>query len=456
MGLGLNGGGAAAARFLAESGAKVLATDLRDEITLKPTLDKLSDLTVEYRLGEHLLADFSQADIVIKNPACKQDSPFLQAATQIETDLSLFLKLSSNPILAVTGSKGKSTTVSALYQMLKESEHNAFLGGNITVSPLSFFDQTQEHPDAPVVLELSSWQLADIALVERQDKEAILKPEISVITNIMHDHQNAYSDFQHYVDDKKIIFQNQNEDSILICKEDHYGKQFCSESKAQTITVQEGLMEAEESVFLKEDLSGWIKSKGICQQLIPQQLTIKGNHNRINLLMAAAVAYCFGEDPKMIKESAQRFSGIPYRMETVASGIVGTTSVEWINDSAATMPDAMLASCDSYTDPVYLITGGTDKELDFTPYKEIPKNVEKIYLLAGNASEKLAPFLNPRYQETLQFNQFDKLIEEIKKDIETSTLRKAIILLSPGAASFGMFKNEFDRGDQFTKLALSK
>lgn len=456
MGLGLNGGGAAAARFLAESGADVIATDLRDETILRPTLESLKDLNIEYRLGEHLIEDFEQSDLVIKNPAVKKDSPYLQVAKRIETDLTLFLRFSDNPILAVTGSKGKSTTVSALYQILRESGYEAYLGGNITVSPLSFFEKTSEAPEAPVVLELSSWQLADIAWIEDCSQEIILKPEISMISNIMHDHQNAYNSFEEYVNDKRVIYRNQDENQILICRDDQWGRSFASETKAKTIFISEKKLTGEECAYLEEDDGGWIQSRGLEDQILSDILSIKGNHNRINLLQASAAAWCFGCDAREIIESGQRFQGIPYRMEPVAEGQIGSTRVQWINDSAATMPDAMIASSSSFSEPVYLICGGTDKELDFSPCSTLSANVRQLFLLQGSATEKMEPLLPQHLKNQTPFTSLEASVDAALKAILRDAPEEAVILLSPGAASFGMFINEFDRGDQFTALAQDR
>ena len=191
MGLGLNGGGEAVARFLLKRGAYVLVTDMKTEEQLKPTLnsiafdDTLNKERLTYVLGGHRIEDFRDADCVIKNPGVKiQGNEFLSAAPAIETDISLFLQFTKAPIIAVTGSKGKSSTVSAIHYGLNKAGFKAFLGGNITVSPLNFLEETNEN--TPVVLELSSWQLADLR------GRGLLKPKISLITKIVPDHQNWY------------------------------------------------------------------------------------------------------------------------------------------------------------------------------------------------------------------------------------------------------------------------
>ena len=167
MGLGLNGGGEAAVKFFLQKGAYVLVTDMKTKEQLLPTIERLSsDPSIDtsrltYRLGEHRIEDFENADCVIKNPGVKYEgNKYLAAAKAIETDLSIFLRFTDCPLIAVTGSKGKSSTVSAIYYGLKKAGFKAFLGGNITVSPLTFIDEVTQ--DTPVVIEFSSWQLADL------------------------------------------------------------------------------------------------------------------------------------------------------------------------------------------------------------------------------------------------------------------------------------------------------
>ena len=246
MGLGLNGGGEATARFFLQHGAFVIVTDMKNEEQLAPTIERLnSDDTLDhtrltYHLGGHDLADFENADCVIKNPGVKYEgNKYLAAAKAIETDLSIFLRFTDCPIIAVTGSKGKSSTVSAIYYGLQQAGFTAFLGGNITVSPLTFFEQVSS--DTPVVIEFSSWQLADLR------GRRVLKPHIAVITKIVPDHQNWYGNMEDYVADKRLIYADQDAGnySIFDAGEDEpgtgpacggtWGDLFARESRATVI-----------------------------------------------------------------------------------------------------------------------------------------------------------------------------------------------------------------------------
>lgn len=200
MGLGLNGGGLSTARFFAEEGASVTVTDKKTAEELAPSIAALASFpNIRFVLGTHEIEDFKSADCVIKNPGVKlQGNEYLEAARSIETDISVFLRLSKSPVIAVTGSKGKSSTVSALHFGLRETGFRSYLGGNITVSPLTFIDELDS--TTPVVLELSSWQLADLR------GRGLLKPRVAVLTPVMPDHQNWYGGMEPYVADKKLIY----------------------------------------------------------------------------------------------------------------------------------------------------------------------------------------------------------------------------------------------------------
>ena len=220
MGLGLNGGGMPSARYLAGKGAEVTVTDLRDEKVLAPSIEELKAFPIRYVLGRHEMDDFRKADMVIKNPGVRPDSPYLMAAKRIETDISLFLAASPARLMAVTGSKGKSSTSSALHFVLKEYRENAvrggkaWLGGNIALSPLSFLDELGEDDD--VVLELSSWQLGDLR------GRKLLKPRAAIITPIMRDHQDKYGSMEAYVNDKRLIYSDQDDADVTIAEDDDW------------------------------------------------------------------------------------------------------------------------------------------------------------------------------------------------------------------------------------------
>lgn len=438
MGLGLTGGGTASAKFFASRGAEVTVTDLRSGEILKPSIDLLSGYKIRYVLGRHDLSDFENADIVIKNPAVSADSPYLKKAKRIETDISVFLSSFKGNIIAVTGSKGKSTTVSALYYGMKKFKEEIFLGGNITISPLSFTEKLTS--SSLVILELSSWQLADIR------GRNLLSPSVAVITNIMREHQNKYKNMEDYVNDKKIIYSGQNKNQFTLCNhDDPYGKGFYKETPGEGIWLSENPLPEEKNAAWLEGTKGYIKYNGTTEEIMPEKLRIPGYHNRKNILTAAAVMYLYGFKSSSIKEALKDFPGIPHRLEFVRE----KEGRKFYNDTAATIPQAAEAAVKSFDDPVILIAGGTDKNLNFEGFEKTASKVKKLFLLEGNGTDKMIEVLN---KNSCRFSGPYKSLEKALDEAYSSSERGDIIMLSPGCASFNMFSNEFDRGNQFKKL----
>lgn len=452
MGLGLNGGGVAAAQFFARYGAEVTVTDLKTSEELRPSIEKLSSFTnIRFVLGEHRIEDFKEADLVIKNPGVKlEGNIFLETAKQIESDLSVFLALSKAPVLAVTGSKGKSSTVSALYYGLKKLGYNAFLGGNITVSPLSFFEETSQ--DTPVVLELSSWQLADLKTKE------LLKPKAAIITPIMPDHLNWYGTMEKYVADKKIIYENMDEADYLICNfDDGWGKIFAEETRANVFWYSEkNLPEECGGVFFNNRQEGVCNLNNEERLLLSKDAKVPGLKLKQNVLNAGLALLLYQkfyqaenlkekgikEQSEIIRKFMDEYSGIEHRLEFFYE----KNGIKFYNDTAATIPEASAAAIEAFDKPPILICGGTNKNLNFIPLAEKAKLAKSLYLLAGSGTDLLIPLLKENSIEYRgPFDSLDSLLLSLKENLEADD----IVTLSPGAASFGMFKNEFDRGNKF-------
>ena len=212
MGLGLNGGGVGTAKFLAPKVKKLIITDLKSEKELESSINQLKDYSnIEYRLGEHRLEDFIESDVVFKGAGIKFSNKFISAAIEnnrfVETDIGYFFELFDSPIVGITGSKGKSTTTTLVYELLSKKIDNIILGGNITINPLNCLDENKDSRLA--VLELSSWQLADLAIHKKS-------PNIAILTTIFPDHLNYYGTMEQYYEDKKFIFKFQNESDWVI------------------------------------------------------------------------------------------------------------------------------------------------------------------------------------------------------------------------------------------------
>ena len=453
MGLGLHGGGLAAARFFTSHGAEVTVTDLRTEDVLEASLRGLEGRRIRYVLGRHEEEDFRSCDMVIKNPGVPPDSPYLRMAPRVETDISIFLMLVSVPILAVTGTKGKSTTVTAVHHVLSASLPETRLGGNITVSPLSFVDELLlradvaaegaplPHPPAPVVLELSSWQLGDLM------GRGLLRPRIAAVTNLLWDHQDRYPLFVDYARDKAVILEDQtSSDYTVLNLDDGWFPWFDRRRRGRLLGFSRSpLPLGTEGAWLEEDGSGWAAFGDDEECILDAANPVPGLHNRTNLLCAGLICRAYGISPADIRERLERFPGVPHRLEPVPNRI----NLSVYNDSAATIPDAVLEAVKSFPGALVLITGGTDKNLDFTPYREVAEYPETVVLLEGTGTRKIEEALNDAGKE--YFGPYSSLEAAVETAVKKARLGETV-LFSPGCASFGMFLNEFDRGNRFKKL----
>ncbi len=436
MGLGLLGGALNDAIFLAECGAKLIITDLKSEQELAPSLKKLAKYKgIKYVLGEHKLEDFKRADIILQPGNVPPNSPYLLEAKKnkipIHESESLFFECLPEgvKIIGVTGTRGKTTTTHLIYEILKSAlGQKVFLGGNIKgTSALSLLNRVKA--GNIVVMELDSWCLHGIGQTGKS-------PHISVFTNLMPDHLNYYlkdsadeaEAMQKYFMDKAQIFANQKKGDYLI-------------------------LDNEIKKIITERYKGKIKSEIILiadnSEIKNWKIKIKGDHNYKHILRAVAVAKILGIDLKIIKKAVENFKGVPGRLELVRE----FKGIKIYNDTTATTPDGTIAALQALgkinqgepliKKKVVLICGGADKGLDMSGLeKEIPKYCREVFLLDGTGSAKL------NLEGTIKCaNLKEAVMGAVKK-----CKRGDILLLSPAFASFGMFKNEYDRGDKFNSL----
>jgi UDP-N-acetylmuramoylalanine--D-glutamate ligase len=418
--------------------------------------------------------DFKNAAMVIKNPAVKPGSPYLAAAGRIETDISLFLGASPARLTAVTGSKGKSSVSSAIHWGLKRARERtglpagrAFLGGNITVSPLSFLDELRNEDD--VVLELSSWQLGDLK------GRGLLKPRAAAITAVMADHLDRYGTMDAYVNDKRLIYRDQDRrDATAACLDDPWGQSFLAETPGRPLPYSDrplpggtagGWIDPVSGAGLVR-FAGAAEGTGRVLEVVPPVPLVPGRHQKKNLVAAALVLLDLGVPAPLVLESMGSFPGIEHRLELFHE----KEGIRFYNDTAATIPEAAAAAVEAFTGdtpggspkPLILVAGGADKDLDFRPLARAARRAGGIVLLAGTGSEKLIPLLE---RERLPWRgpcgsagEAARTALELARRAgaeQTPGTAGAVVVLSPGCASFGMFQNEFDRGRQWKEAVLA-
>lgn len=426
MGLGLLGRGVGDALFLAEQGAELTITDLRDEKTLAPSLEKLKKYKgIKCTLGEHKFEDFENKDFILKAAGVPLDSVYIDHAKkngiQIEMDASLFCELLSKnvTVVGVTGTRGKSTTTHLIFHILKTAGKKVWLGGNVRdMATLPLISEVSENDF--VVLELDSWQLQGFG-------DAGISPHVGVFTNFMPDHLNYYhGDLDRYFADKANIFKFQSEDDVIICGEEVAGHIQEQNPKGKIVIAS-----------AKNVTKDW-------------NLQIPGEHNRANSACAIEVARALSIDEESIRNGVETFRGVEGRLQLVKE----IEGVQIWNDNNATTPEATIAALKALAPrPVVLIMGGADKGIDMSLLVNIvPGSTKKVVLLPGTGTERL---LSEYKFQARDIERVESLKEALEVALASATEGDAL-LFSPAFASFGPpprgFKNEYERNDQFMDI----
>jgi len=449
MGLGILGGGVGVARYLAQHGALVTVTDMRDADALRASIDELGDLPITYHLGGHDLRDFTseRADIVVRNPGVRPDSPYLQAAREdgvtIEMEMSLFFRGCPAPILGVTGTKGKTSVSTLCGEILRHWNADTLLAGNMGISALAEIDRLT--PETPVAIELSSFQLE--ALDDNR-----LGPHVAVLTNISEDHLDRYDNYEHYIQTKLSIGRHLGPDDFVVYpRDDEQARRIRDITPATAVPF--GIDDrGEDGAWLDGEELVW-RFQGVEQRWPrPRQLSLSGSHGALNALAAVAATSLYGAPAQAIATALQSFAGVPNRLEEIAT--IG--GVLYVNDTSATAPVATLAALDVLVPRarrLHLIAGGSDKHADFGELgRAIARSGARVLMLDGTAT----PILRTQIEAaggTVE-GPFASMIEVVNACVAAAA-DGDIVALSPGCASFGMFRNEFDRGAQFRDAVLA-
>ncbi|HET8630184.1 MAG TPA: UDP-N-acetylmuramoyl-L-alanine--D-glutamate ligase [Thermomicrobiales bacterium] len=440
MGLGTHRGGLGVARFLARQGAEVTVTDLRTADQLAGPLGELAGLPIRYVLGEHREADFAGANLVVRNPGVPRESPYLATAraagVPVEMEMTLFFRLCPAPILGVTGTKGKTTTTTLCAAMLAAWRPDAVLAGNMGVSALE--QLAQIGPDTPVAIELSSFQLE--ALAERG-----LSPHVAVATNLSPDHLNRYATMADYADAKRGIVAAQDHcDFAVLNRDDPAIWAFAVDTAARALPFGRADRGGDGAWLAGGDLR-W-RFGGIEHGVPRAALPAPGEHNALNALAAGLAALAYGAPFAAVERGLAAFGGVRDRFEPVAD--VG--GVTYVNDTTATAPAAAIAALRAADRPVVLIAGGSEKGTDFADFaREVAAHARQVVLLAGDATPRLRDALLAAGVGPERLHGPAGDMGEAVRLAAALARPGDLVLLSPACASFGMFRDEFHRGDAF-------
>ncbi len=429
--------------YLHNLGSKIMLFNNKPIDKLDSTIiDKIYDLKLEYSFGENYLSKLNDFDVIFRSPSCRPDLPEIEKEVKrgaiLTSEIELVFELCPGTTIGVTGSDGKTTTTSLIYEILKEENLNCYLGGNIGI-PL-FTKIADMKPDDFIVLELSSFQLMTLNT----------SPDIAVITNITPNHLDVHKSYEEYIQSKANIFEYQDENNLLVLNYDNeITKEFGKSAKSKVIYFS-SKQKLENGLILD---NGIIKDcdNGLRRHIVnTKNIKLRGIHNSENICAAIAATSKIASIDSQIR-AVSNFSGVNHRLEFVKE----INGAKWYNDSIASSPTRTIAGLNSFDEDIVLITGGYDKHLDYKPLAQpiINNKVSKLILL-GQTSDKIYQAVTELLSvedKKLDIFKTTSLEEAINKAKEVSK-KGDVVLFSPASASFDMFKNFEERGNTFKQI----
>jgi UDP-N-acetylmuramoylalanine--D-glutamate ligase len=432
MVLGLARTGRDAARFLAQQGADVLVSDVRSAAELQSELNALAGLPIEYRLGGQDLNWLQGVDVVVPSPGVPMNNIFLQEAgrrgAQIISEIELAYRAFSLPLVAITGTNGKSTTTTLIGEILKANRTKTFVGGNLGTPLIACASGNWDWG----VVEVSSFQL---------EWTQSFRPRIAVLLNLTEDHLDRYPDLAAYGRAKQRIFAAQEEEDIAILNRDD-PRVWAMRRQIRAKVVSIGFSEVKNGVFVERD--GIVWRDGEREESFPLSgVKIKGVHNVENMMAAIAATKAIGVEHDIIQKSLETFPGLEHRLEFVRQ----KDGVRYFNDSKGTNVGAVEKSLASFSEPVILLAGGVDKGGDYGPLQnDIRQRVRRLVLF-GAAKDVIAEALG-HLTETVIVTDLAAAV----RDAAAHARPGDVVLLSPACSSFDMFRNYAERGKAFKSL----
>lgn len=424
-------------RFLVDLGAQVTAFDKKSEEGLGDIGTEFKEKGIKLELGEDYLDNLVGFDVVFKTPSMRIDNPALVRAKEsdayITSEMEEFVKYCPAKVFGITGSDGKTTTTTLVYNMLKAEGHKTWIGGNIG-NPL-FANIEQIKKEDKVVLELSSFQLMTMNV----------HIDCALITNITPNHLDIHKDMEEYIDAKKNVFKFQEPNNLLVLNRDnHITNSLVKEAKGKV--MQFSIKEKIDDGAYFEDNKLIILNEEVCKL---EEIKLKGMHNVENLLGAFCIV---SEDTSIesMRKVATSFTGVEHRCEFVRE----LKGVKYYNDSIASSPTRTLAGLKAFEAPVILIAGGYDKHIPFEPLAEEGYDKIKALILVGATKEKIKEAFDKVIKEKelklpiFMVNSFEEAIYRAKEIAGDGD----IVTLSPACASFDMFPNFEERGNRFKEI----
>jgi UDP-N-acetylmuramoylalanine--D-glutamate ligase len=443
--LGLARQGLALARYFAGLGADVVVSDLKTRDELSEAIKELSDLNIEYSLGGHSTDLLEGADLLCLSGGVPADLPLAQQARlqgiRVTNDSQLFLEACPAPVIGITGSAGKSTTTELLGRMVQaqaESDgRGAWIGGNIGRPLLSDVDRIE--PNDLVVMELSSFQLELMSS----------SPQIAALLNLTPNHLDRHGTMQAYSGAKSQILVHQRaEDTAVLGREDPGAWELRSEVVGRLLSFGVRPFEGEGSYLEGGEIR--LILDGDERRLFPAgHIALRGPHNLLNVLAACALAGAAEISAESMLAGVEGFTGVEHRLEFVAS--VG--GADWYNDSIATAPERSIAAIRSFGEPLVLLIGGRDKDLDWSALMQLITGRIDHLVIFGEAGEMIERLLSeqPIGERPYSSERVTGLDAAVETAAEVAN-EGDVVLLAPGGTSFDEFVDFAARGERFKQL----
>ncbi len=432
--------------YLINLGAVITVFDKRNKEDLaQDKYDDFNSKGVSFSLGENYMNQLEGFDYIFRSPSMRPD--ILQVEKEVErgailtSEIEMLIELCPSTIIGITGSDGKTTTTTLIYNILKEEGYNCFLGGNIGYPLFSMIDQMQ--PEDYVVLELSSFQLLTLRK----------SPQIAVVTNISPNHLDIHKNYEEYIDAKKNIFLYQGEDDLLVLNNDNeITKNFKYDAKGRIRFFSRNKESIKKGIFFDDEAIKILENSDEREVISLNEIKLIGKHNYENC-MAAIAATKDLVSLDSVKKVLSTFNGVEHRNELVRV----VNDVKWRNDSIGSSPSRTIAGLVSFKEKVILIAGGYDKHLDYTEFGEYVVKHVKALILLGATKDKI---LNATKDAMEKFGYKDEdlpifVVESLEGAVaKANEIAKPndTVFFSPASASFDMFKNFEERGNKFKEL----
>ena len=428
--------------YLYEKKANVTIFDERDYDQIpKENIEKITNYGFMMHFGKDCLQYLKNFNVIFRSPSCLPTKPELveeaNRGALVTTEIELLMQMCPAKVIGVTGSDGKTTTTSLINHILQKAGYKTFLGGNIG-TPL-FTKLPEMTPEDMVVLELSSFQLMGMEV----------SPQISVITNITPNHLNIHKDYQEYIDAKKNIFKYQDENGILVLNYDNEITRECAKEANGKVIFFSSQTKLDNGYIVDEDVIKECDDKVRKHILNTDDVILRGNHNYQNIATAIAATASLVDIETAVK-AIKEFKPVEHRIEFVEE----IDGAKWYNDSASSSPSRTLSGLNAFKENIVLIAGGYDKNLDYTPLAKPIIDKVKTLILIGQTAGKIYDSVKEELEKenkSLDIYMCETLEETIsiaKKNAKSGD----VVLFSPASASFDMFKNFADRGNQFKNL----